>query len=584
MLTPLTSPLRPMNPIAYDLEWYPHSYVVRLVGVWDEKGYRYYTSVDDFLNAEVTYENRGRTFFAHAGGKYDVQHILERIQHDPNFETSAAFSGSSVILARMRRGRDTWTFCDSFYLLPDGLKKIGKTIGIEKGECDFNAPLSELTAYNARDCEIVYEGLLMLERGLNDLGGEMRVTLAASCMNLFRHAYLQRTIRTSEALNEILRPSYCASRVEVFARYAPEAEYYDINSSFPASMTEPQPGDLLRVTRSPPRQGTGTIWFADCDIEVQESDLPPLPYKAGGRIFFPWGTWRGIFTSADLQLLEETGGRIRKIHRVWHFAPFEDLQAYVADIYAKKLDAEKRGDVFARFLYKRVLVSLYGKFGERTEKDRVLINPEKTTCPHKPRHKGNSCIEIISPGIYRVKDVQDVQHAHVPISSYVTSLSRVKLYKGLAQTKQRYMCDTDSNVCGAGEKLPTGDALGEWKHEGTIRNATFLCPKVYAYTGTCETCSGEGCKDCKKSGEKRVVKCKGFSRLSSDGFDALSRFEPVQMDRTRGIKEGLRDTGSFGMARSKVTEKRLHEDTLPKRASVGNETRPWNVEELKERI
>jgi hypothetical protein len=572
-----------MNPIAYDLEWYPHSYVVRLVGVWDERGYRSYLTVDSFLNSEVTRENRGRTFFAHAGGKYDVQHILERLQHDKGAEISAAFSGSSVILARVRRGRDTWTFCDSFYLLPDTLKKIGKTIGLAKGECDFSAPISELREYNARDCEIVYKGLLMLETGLNELGGEMRITLAASCMNLFRHAYLKRTITTSEALNQTLRPSYCASRVEVFARYAPEAEYFDINSSFPASMTEPQPGNLVRVTTKPPRD-RNMIWFADCDIEVPDTNLPPLPYKTGGRIFFPWGTWRGIFTSADLQLLEETGGRVRKIYRVWHFEPFEDLQAYVDDIYAKKLDAEKRGDVFARFLYKRVLVSLYGKFGERTEKDRVLVNPEKTTCPHKPKHKGNTCIEIISPGIYRVKEVQDVQHAHVPISSYVTSLSRVKLYHGLAKTKTRYMCDTDSNVCGKGEKLPTGDALGEWKHEGTIRNATFLCPKVYAYTGKCGACEGAGCSDCKKSGEVRTVKCKGFSRLSSDGFDALARFEPVEVERTRGIKEGLRDTGVFGMARSRVTEKRLHEDTLPKRAPVGNETRAWNVEELKERI
>jgi hypothetical protein len=63
----------------YDLEWVPGSdpdrakaagfvpLALRLVGVYDGKSYRHYTSISDFLNSELTPENSGMWYYAHAG-------------------------------------------------------------------------------------------------------------------------------------------------------------------------------------------------------------------------------------------------------------------------------------------------------------------------------------------------------------------------------------------------------------------------------------------------------------------------------------------------------------------------------------
>src|SRR5260221_78174 len=316
MLRPISSPIKNAPFTIYDLEWYPKTYKVRMVGVRDEHGYRSYLTVDDFLNSEMTHDNRGRTFYAHAGGHFDVQHILEVIARSQRFGVQACFSGASAVLVHVSDGRNKWTFADSYFLMRDSLKKIGKTVGLEKLECAFDAPIAQLREYNERDCEIPWRGIHMLKDAVESLGGELRPTIASCAMRLFLRAFLKEQIPTSPHINEILRASYCASRCEVFAHHAPEAEYFDINSSFPYSMTRPQPGKLLRIRPDIPK-GEHALYFAHADVTVPPMYLPPLPYKMGSRIFFPTGSWQGWFTEEDLHLLESVGGSIDRVFRVY---------------------------------------------------------------------------------------------------------------------------------------------------------------------------------------------------------------------------------------------------------------------------
>jgi len=596
VLSPLTSGIRELRPIAYDLEWYPKTFEVRIVGVYDERGYRWYRTVAEFLQHEMTFKNRGRTFFAHAGGYFDVQFVLEELNKTHRFSVKASFSGSSAVLVQARQDKHVWTFADSFFLMRDSLKKIGKAINIEKLDCPFDAPFDQLRHYNERDCQIVYEAILSLQEELNGLGGELRPTLASCALNLFRRSHLTLEIPTSGRLNEVLRNAYCASRVEVFRHYAPSGEYYDINSSFPFSMTKPQPGAFKGMRRTIP-PGERAIYFAYATVTVPECDLPPLPFKLKGRIFFPTGTWVAWFTRTDLELLQLYGGRIDKIHKVLDFEPFTDLADYVKEIYALRKAETAKGKVnednrrmgmreqypgadFRSYTYKLLLNSLYGKFGERSEKDMLLIRPDSTKCNHGGKHPDNSCMRMVSPGIWRRTDVKNVPHAHVAISAYVTSLSRALLYKHLAACSVRYYADTDSVVCGEGEKLPTSPELGDLKYEGAIREGRFICPKVYSFTAINETDDA--------GRPKVVVKSKGFRRLGPEEFEALRNYEPVTIERMAGIKEGLRDLEGdrpFGGRWSKVKSKRLHKNTITKRARDGaDNTRPWSVDELREKL
>jgi DNA polymerase type B, organellar and viral len=609
VLTPIDRPAKRLRHTAYDLEWNPQSLETRLVGVFDDDGYRSYRTLREFLNGEMTHNMRGRHFFAHAGGSFDVQFVLEEIMRDPSFQVEASFSGSAAVIVRVLKDKHKWTFVDSYFLMRDSLEKIGKAIGLEKLKCVvcagkdekcthmFDAPMKVLREYNRRDCEIVHRAVSWVQDQLLELGGELRPTIASCGMALFRRNYLKRSIRTSGKINEVLREAYCASRVEVVKSRAKRAEYYDINSSFPHSMTKPQPADLLMISNrfSPPtRGGRETVYFAEVDVCIPPMYLPPLPMKLGGRIFFPIGSWTGWYSKTDLELLERVGGKIEKVHRVYEYQTFQDLENYVTDIYERKRNASH---AFIRLLFKYLLNCLYGKFGERTVKDTVLVRPDHIACIHKrdgkflhpdPPHE-DSCMQIISPGIWRRKDEKEVPHAHVAISANVTSQSRALLY-GYLEPFQDQLCylDTDSEVLdGRGPHFPIehddqcvakdcdGCKLGSLKHEGTIKDAHFVSPKVYAFTDS-------------KSG-KRVIKSKGFRRLGPDEFNELAAFRPVEIERMRGIKEGLATDGTFGpeWARSKTGGpliKRLHSGTLPKRMRTRDgASRPWDVEELYER-
>lgn len=588
MLEPYSGQRRPIRFGVYDLEWIPETLEVRLVGVRDERGFRSYRTVLEFLRGELTSRNRGKVWFAHAGGLADVQFVLSSViqRANPNFRVEGSWSGSSLIRCKVKAGKNAWTFADSYWLLRDSLERIGKSVGLEKlgdsyqcpehprcgheGKCVFYAPLPILERYNQRDCEILYQAIDRFQAELLDLGGLLRQTIASSALTLFRAAYLRQPIPTDRRVNEIARNSYVASRVEVFQRDAGPGRGYDINSSFPHSMTFGLPGELESVSRTWKGE---TCSIVDATIEV-EHEIPPVPYRSEGRIFFPSGSWRSWFTGDDLHLVLESGGTIRAVHEVMNFRPFFDLGGYVRDIYRRRKEST---DEFARLVYKYLLNSLYGKLAETEEKAELLINP-----PSRPKCAGRApctrarcfCVEQFAPGIFKVGKQVEIKHAHVPIAACVTAKSRALLTRSLWQARP-YYCDTDSNYTAS--TMPESSELGRFKLEKEIEGGTFLSPKLY------RTWPGP------------TIRSKGFRRLTSTEFDALASGEGITIRRMVRIAENFRG-GNFDPREEEFVKHALSHLTArelaklgispkhvmqPKRCALeGGRTRPWDVEEL----
>ena len=362
-ITIINRKARVRNIVTYDMEWVPGTpergmpsklNQVRMVGAYDdERGYRCYTNVRDFLRGELVKRNRGRWFYAHAGGMADVQFILEEVMkiNQENrkavFEVKASFSGSSAIIVHLKfKGtKDVYHFIDSFWLMRTSLEKIGKWVGIEKGAKEerrtkeeakkyyATASFEDLKIYNEKDCVILFKAISHFENVLLDMGSQLQMTQASSAMQLFRRSYLKTDIPTSPKSNEIARKSYFASRVEVFSSQCEKAHYFDINSSFPYAMTKPCPGGLMSVNKRVENlDDETTIFIADCEIEVADSYITSMPYRVNNRVFFPTGRWRAWVTSIDLGLLLREGGRLLKVHEVHNFHPFYDLAQYAKDI------------------------------------------------------------------------------------------------------------------------------------------------------------------------------------------------------------------------------------------------------------
>jgi len=246
--------------------------------VYDLKGgYRWYKTVESFLNNELTSKNRGRWFYAHAGGMADMLFILQYLVDKPQYTIEASFSSSSAIIVHVKRGKNVWHFVDSLWLLKGSLAQIAEIIGMEKGEVDFdNATVAELIPYNEQDCKILWHAISMFENTMLNLGGQLQMTLASTAMWLFRRQHLKESILTSDWLNTRAKESYVASRVEPYRRECKNGFYFDINSSFPYAMTFPAPGNLIRTSNRLDDERLGDpefLFITHVEIEVMEDYL-----------------------------------------------------------------------------------------------------------------------------------------------------------------------------------------------------------------------------------------------------------------------------------------------------------------------
>jgi hypothetical protein len=550
----------------YDLEWHRETLKVTHCGVRDASGYRCHKTVEEMLQDCLS---AGGWWFAHAGGSYDMVQLFPTILAHRDWHVTAAFSGVAAVIVRIRTddGREA-AFGDSAMLLKAKLADIGKIIGLDKGNLieAENAGWKEVRDYNERDCEILYVGLHLFERRLQDLGGQLRPTLASCAMALFRASYLSRDIRTNLTANQLARLAYTASRVEIFRPSCTNANYYDINSSFPFSMTFPCPGEVTRVSK----RWTGhELALVEATVTVPECYLPPLPVRVENAVYHPTGTWQGWYSGVDLIEAKKAGATIERVHRAIHFAEWNDLTSYARDIYDRRLRAKKEGNKLDDMTYKLLANGLYGKFAENPLKEEIVVRPPKV-----PKEQG---ARMVMPGVWSVPVLREIPHEHVAAPVIITSRSRHLLRKGLARALEQgeiYYCDTDSVIC-QGE-LPTGEKLGEWKLETRVKSGQFLAPKLYAVTKEQKDASAP---------ERIDVRAKGFRGATWREFLLLAAGEVAKVESFSRVRGMLAEAGRTGELEPKrgYVEKRWLGTTRPKRCPDGeNNTRAWTIDELRE--
>ncbi len=562
---PQTLPIR-HKLTAYDFEWETRengSLHITLAGAYDERGYRWYTNLKAFLRAELVPGNCDRRFYAHFGGASDMVFLLRELMKSRDLEIRGLFSSSSAIVVSVKKRSLSWIFIDSFWTMRVGLAKIGEWRGLPKLDVDHtkHIPLGELKTYNERDCRILFEAVSDFQEIVNDKGGELRVTGASTALDLILRRYLKRPIVNSPMVDAYCRPAYVASRVEPFRRTCGKANVYDINSSFPFSMTFELPGKALKSgLRRIPDKG---LWVADCDVTVPEQYLPPLPYRSDeGRVFFPTGCFRTRITSEDL-LCGDFG--INKVHSCMTFEARDDLGDF-----ARELFALRQGNDFSSQTWKIIVNSGYGKFAEHEDKQILLVNPKERPDPLTSH--------AIADHIYLAEEKVTIEHSHVAFSAFITARSRRILRNDLLLEALKqgriYYGDTDSGIVDA--TLATSKALGGLKLEAEIDRGEFHGPKIYAY----ETLEG-----------RSLVKAKGFSRVVSDNkstkrealtfedFTKLREGEVVTVERMRRIKELLRAEGENYKPDVVRLKKRLRSPKA-KRCFEGDDSRPWDVREI----
>ena len=532
--------------------------------------------------------------YSHNGGRFDELFILGwglLNRKYVRFEMTAVSNRIQKLEFRpaahedQEDGRGTglrWCFLDSAALIPLSLQKIGEDIlgGVEelpavkdskemaKAKLHHDLDIHEFDeswlTYVKADNEVLYLALHKFIDLLRSLGGDVGITAPSASMKLFRMKFQQGKIarnrhfkwcnRTCEksidhrpcspycdlhchgCAHDWVRRGYYGGRTEVFRRFGRRMYYYDINSSYPASMKEDMPvgemivldptttWDALRLMRQ------SSVGFIECEVEIPEGvEVPPLPVRYNGKLVFPTGKFRGVWDFDELELLFDplVNGKVTKVYRsVWYqSAPvFKEMIDVLYHYRTKHVGGCKTkhglGTICGAkhcnpdyteglaYVCKLMLNSLYGKFGMREERVGVVMVGEDEQKPADGWPLGG---KHDSP-FWEVKHLADAAYVIPQISAHITALSRIRLWKGMADVVRRggvlYYCDTDSIMSSL--EMEESDLLGGWKREeeDKVLDGEFVLPKLYQLKFHYPACIDPECQGCFRGKKLHRHDCK----------------------------------------------------------------------------
>ena len=601
--------------------------------------YKCFGTIRELINFLLSRDNRGKWFFAHAGGLADMQFVLDEllteikkqagadaqgdrstttyspdgskksVEHktvdacNTTWQIKASFSGSSAIIVHVIQGKNAWHFCDSYWLLRDKLASIGKAIGIRKGDSAeakewmfyrFGRQISDFEELSQPEKTIFYRELPQ------DILTDYNKTDCEILWKAIRHfedeivglgGQLQQTI-ASTAMT-LFRRQFLKRDIFTSERLNQLSEQSYFASRVEVLSRDAEDFLIYDINSSFPYAMTfplpGNLMEFRTTLPDEQSD--DCIYLANVTVEVPDMFFPPLPFRKDNRVFFPIG-RWRSwftstdlnlarqngviIHKVHEVYTFETFKDFAE--YAEKiykLRANADSD-FRRLVLKYLLNSLYGKCAESVSKQEMLINPVEVD---------RTTMQMLQPGVWLAEKDATISHRHVIIAAVITAIARRTLYnlgkECFRQDKPLYYCDTDS-LCTKAD-LPVDDkTLGMLKLEKKMEWAEFVAPKIYR---------GEG-YELMRDGTwkpKRLTKAKGFSlgtgQAAFEKLDKIIAGDRIGVQRMTRMRELYRTTVDGQYASSPfelLVIKALTFEMISKRFHYPDgETRPWSIEELK---
>ncbi len=484
-----------------------------------EKKYLYFTNMGEFCEYVFTDEHPHETVFAHFGGKFDFSFALKEyfLMSDKYkigliiprgsgmlcFEVST-FTTEDVIPTWCNAEKDvfgkradgkylirdrTITFRDSSAMMPFGLASLTENFGVEhvKMEIDYDAITKvddELLKYLEYDCWGLYEVIATYFRWpmIKEAGAAM--TVASQALRVFRTFMRDEIASLTPNVDEFVRSSYFGGRTEIFKPFFQQVnetsllKSYDVNSLYPAVMRDFDfPGGFKFETQFYLEHEMG---FYDVEVTVPDMYVPPLGVRYEGmenRLIFPIGTFRGVWSTHDLNYAMTVGCTINKVYKGMIFHNIGPIfKHYINHLYDMRKKSEK-GSV-NDILCKLLMNSSYGRFGLNLTREQLLIDQGQDGLEPVmdiPLNQDGSRIIRISKQIVELEN----SFSNVAIAAWVTSAARVWMHKLIMEAPEdMYYMDTDSLK--TTHDYPRNDSdLGKLKLEYKSKLACYVLPKTY---------------------------------------------------------------------------------------------------------
>lgn len=409
-------------------------------------------------------------------------------------EMLPCFSGSRLCALKLKVSDDKHgylTLFDVGSFLAGGLAPLARLVNLSKLEARHRAGDRRVDRdrirYCARDAEITWKLAGFVQDGVNALGAEMKLTAAATALDLFRRRYLHARLPCLEGpVQGWLHRGYCGGRVECFrlGDYRGPVFQNDVNGAYVSVMVNQALPDLDNLMA---RSGTGLDLaqegMAECWLDVPR-DLwaGPLPRKAD-KLTFPVGRLLGRWTFNELRLAEAAGCRIQRVGTYYqsrHNYPY--LREMMTALRAIRESPTTPPAV--NRMAKLMGNSLYGKFAQRHEEFCYLPLREYQQAVRLGQAVPGVNFDPNRTKIYDACQVVRVvtgtkipKHSNVIWSAIITAGCRALLYPHLDKATT-YYCDTDS-VIGL-RAYPASRKLGELALQHSYTRLIIRGNKVYA--------------------------------------------------------------------------------------------------------
>ncbi len=411
------------------------------------------------------------------------------------------YTKGMTAIIRFHKAKSKIIVLDNGNWFKTSLRELGKAIGLEKGEVDFeNVTKDLLSEYCKNDVEIIYRAWLQWYDfcDTHDLG-KWGYTIPSQGFHAYRHRFMFVPLlvhNTPEAIN-LERASYHGGRTSVFySGTLTDRTIYklDINSAYPWGMKgHKQPTELLfysdRVTlASLSKYMAKNCVIADVKLVTNEN---PYPVEFEGHNIYPVGTFRTVLSTPELAYALDKGW-IREVYQASIYHAEECFNEYVTYFYGLKRDYKQQGNKTFFYMVKLMLNGLYGKFGQTASKFEYYGHVDDII-------DGNIDILDTKTGekimLYRfgndlwVERQKGESYNSIPaIASHVTATVRMYLHtlRLSAGLEHVYYCDTDSLFVdkeGYANLQPYLDnnELGKLKLEDTTDSLTLMVPKTYRF-------------------------------------------------------------------------------------------------------
>lgn len=574
-LKPLTPKEKPFKYAVLDIE--SNGWVnFEMLGFYDGFDFHKFDTIEKFLDHCLSHHYRGYTFYAHNGGKFDFLFLLKPLIAR-NIPFKLITQGARITAIKITLNRYTYKFVDSYPILTASLEKLCATFAPERmklvGTINFDREKVSKTnpvhiSYLENDCISLHQIIKRYQTlpYVSEVG--VKLTTASLAMAGFRTTINAPIRITSDSVQEFVRKSYAGGRVEIFRQFDQNFYRYDVNSLFPAQMLN-RPIPLERIGSA---HDAFQFGFHDVTVKVPDGiHIPILYHKINGKLYFPTGTFRGVYFSEELKLALSQGAKILKYHRGERFTESEDIfTEFIKNLY--RIREENPGNNPFNFLAKTLMNSCYGKFAEREEKKSVeRVDPfDAKTWPKRFSEFKNSTT-FKKYGLITVENNRRPPHALVHIGAAITAWARVQMAENYYLKAGKSLIYTDTDSVDAPEVFPTSDKIGELKKEYDIKDAYYLLPKAYFLRLATPIKKGN-------SSITEIKKIKGFNSKLLDEID-FNTF------KNKGFSSYERKIASFRTSLirnssflSLVSQKRSFQAEYDKRVLTSDgTTRPWEI-------